>query len=175
MRIVTANVNGIRAALRKGMQEWLNAVEADVIALQEVRAPDDIVDASFDGWHVERIACDVKGRAGVALISRTPMRDVLIDAAALGADTFLKYQDIIGDQTLLKRARHAVSENERTLLAVEALETNQLEEFGKLMNASHDSLRDDYEVTGIELDTLVKLARGVKGTLGSRMTGAGFG
>lgn len=93
----------------------------------------------------------------------------------LGTDTFLKYQDIIGDQTLLKRARHAVSENERTLLAVEALETNQLEEFGKLMNASHDSLRDDYEVTGIELDTLVKLGRGVKGTLGSRMTGAGFG
>lgn len=93
----------------------------------------------------------------------------------LDTDTFLKYQDIIGDQTLLKRARHAVSENERTLLAVEALETNQLEEFGKLMNASHDSLRDDYEVTGIELDTLVKLARGVKGTLGSRMTGAGFG
>lgn len=93
----------------------------------------------------------------------------------LDTDTFLKYQDIIGDQTLLKRARHAVSENERTLLAVEALETNQLEEFGKLMNASHDSLCDDYEVTGIELDTLVKLARGVKGTLGSRMTGAGFG
>ena len=84
MRIVTANVNGVRAAVRKGMQEWLDAVEADVIALQEVRAPDDIVDASFDGWHVERIACDVKGRAGVALISRTPMRDVLIDAAALG-------------------------------------------------------------------------------------------
>lgn len=93
----------------------------------------------------------------------------------LDTETFRKHEESIGDETLRRRAKHAVSENERTLLAVKALEANEISEFGQLMNASHDSLRDDYEVTGIELDTLVDLARKVDGTIGSRMTGAGFG
>jgi len=81
----------------------------------------------------------------------------------------------ISDDTILRRARHVVSENNRVLLAIQALKKNDLVTFGTLMNASHDSLRDDYEVTGFELDTLVEEARKVDGVLGSRMTGAGFG
>lgn len=93
----------------------------------------------------------------------------------IDSETFGKYQHVIEDDVLIKRAKHAVTENERTLLAVKALESNEIEGFGKLMNASHESLKEDYEVTGTELDTLVELARKVSGTIGSRMTGAGFG
>ena len=71
--------------------------------------------------------------------------------------------------------RYAVYENQRTVRAVEALKANDVALFGQLMNASHVSLRDDYEVTGIELDTLVEEAWKVDGCIGSRMTGAGFG
>ena len=73
------------------------------------------------------------------------------------------------------RAKHAVYENQRTIKAVEALKNNDVALFGKLMNESHVSLRDDYEVTGIELDTLVEEAWKIDGVIGSRMTGAGFG
>nr|WP_111643956.1 galactokinase [Anoxybacillus vitaminiphilus] len=74
-----------------------------------------------------------------------------------------------------KRVRHVVSENERTKQAVSILERGDLQQFGELMKESHLSLRDDYEVTGIELDTLVEAAWKHKGTIGARMTGAGFG
>jgi galactokinase len=76
---------------------------------------------------------------------------------------------------LLQRARHIVSENHRVLEAVKVLEKGDLERFGELMNASHESLRDDYEVSSKELDVLVDLARNEAGVLGARMTGAGFG
>ena len=69
----------------------------------------------------------------------------------------------------------AVYENQRTVKAVTALKNNDIAQFGQLMNASHVSLRDDYEVTGIELDTLVEEAWQCDGVIGSRMTGAGFG
>ena len=82
---------------------------------------------------------------------------------------------LIEDDTLLKRARHAVSENLRTLAAAKALSEGDLEAFGLLMNASHISLRDDYEVTGPEMDALVQAAWKQPETLGARMTGAGFG
>ncbi|NLL62750.1 MAG: galactokinase [Ruminococcaceae bacterium] len=74
-----------------------------------------------------------------------------------------------------KIVRHIVTENQRTIKAKEALENNDFELLGKLMNESHKSLKEDYEVTGIELDTLVETAQRQKGVLGSRMTGAGFG
>ena len=89
--------------------------------------------------------------------------------------TFEKFAAIIKSDVRRKRAKHAVYENRRTIRAVEALKANDVEEFGKLMNASHVSLRDDYEVTGIELDTLVEEAWKIDGVIGSRMTGAGFG
>ena len=79
------------------------------------------------------------------------------------------------DSLLWRRAHHVVSENERMLEAVTVLESGNLERFGELMNQSHESLRDDYEVSSKELDQLVELARRQPGVLGARMTGAGFG
>ncbi len=76
---------------------------------------------------------------------------------------------------LFRRARHVVTENARALEAVKVLEAGDLSRFGQLMNASHESLRDDYEVSSQELDVLVELARKQSGVLGARMTGAGFG
>lgn len=93
----------------------------------------------------------------------------------LTEEQFEEYQSAISDPVRVRRARHAVYENQRTIKAVSALQANEIEEFGRLMNASHVSLRDDYEVTGIELDTLVEEAWKVPGVIGSRMTGAGFG
>jgi len=93
----------------------------------------------------------------------------------LSYSQFLDIENLIPDETVRRRARHVVSENQRCLDAVKALKASDLALFGKLMNASHDSLRDDYEVTGIELDTLVEEAGKVDGVIGSRMTGAGFG
>ncbi|MBP1888717.1 galactokinase [Clostridium moniliforme] len=93
----------------------------------------------------------------------------------LSIEEFENNKDLIKDEVRRKRAKHAVYENIRTLKAKEALEKNDLITFGKLMNESHISLRDDYEVTGVELDTLVELAWNEEGVLGSRMTGAGFG
>ena len=80
-----------------------------------------------------------------------------------------------GSELLIRRARHVVSENERTKEAVSALKNGDLEHFGKLLNASHASLKEDYEVTGVELDTLAESAQLEAGCLGARMTGAGFG
>ncbi|MCX5773753.1 MAG: galactokinase [Fusobacteria bacterium] len=80
-----------------------------------------------------------------------------------------------GHDVLTQRARHVVSENERTKEAVSALRNGDLEHFGKLLNASHKSLKEDYEVTGVELDTLAETAQLQAGCLGARMTGAGFG
>ena len=93
----------------------------------------------------------------------------------LTEEEFEEIKDCISDPIKRKRAKHAVYENRRTLKAVKALEENDLILFGKLMNDSHISLRDDYEVTGIELDTLVSLAWETEGVVGARMTGAGFG
>ncbi|XP_001600084.1 galactokinase [Nasonia vitripennis] len=79
------------------------------------------------------------------------------------------------DEVTIKRVRHVITEIERTLEAAASLEENDFVRFGQLMNESHNSLRDDYEVSSKELDSLVTIARGVDGVLGSRLTGAGFG
>ena len=102
----------------------------------------------------------------------------VVDIQSLGEldeEQFDRYQDAIKREVCRRRAKHAVYENQRTLKAVEALKANDVEQFGRLMNDSHVSLRDDYEVTGIELDTLVEEAWKTEGVIGSRMTGAGFG
>jgi galactokinase len=93
----------------------------------------------------------------------------------LTLDKFNAVSHLITNETVRKRAKHVVTENHRTLEAIQALHKGDIAAFGQLMNQSHDSLRDDYEVTGKELDTLVEEARKIEGTLGSRMTGAGFG
>src|SRR5699024_7910693 len=103
---------------------------------------------------------------------------VKLDIHSLGVLTpqeFDKYQQLITNKTNQKRAKHAVYENARTVEALQELQTNDLQKFGQLMNASHLSLKNDYEVTGLELDTLVESAWKQPGVLGARMTGAGFG
>ncbi len=93
----------------------------------------------------------------------------------LTEEEFEELKSFISDPVKAKRAKHAVYENQRTVKAVAALKENDIIEFGRLMNQSHESLSKDYEVTGIELDTLVEEAWKIDGVIGSRMTGAGFG
>ena len=88
---------------------------------------------------------------------------------------FNDISDVLTDEVLYRRARHAITENERVKLAIDALATSNLTEFGQLLNASHASLQKDYEVTGPNLDKIVELAQAQEGVLGARMTGAGFG
>ncbi|WP_096437190.1 galactokinase [Alteribacter populi] len=101
-----------------------------------------------------------------------------IDVLALGElseEDFEQIKHTIKNPTVLKRAKHAVYENQRTIQALQALKNDDLSRFGELMNDSHTSLKEDYEVTGFELDTLVETAWKQDGVLGARMTGAGFG
>ena len=102
----------------------------------------------------------------------------VVDIKTLGdltEEEFEAHKDAIQDPICRKRAKHAVYENQRTIKAVQALKDNKVEEFGKLMNASHVSLRDDYEVSCEEIDILVDLAWKIPGVIGSRITGGGFG
>ena len=93
----------------------------------------------------------------------------------LTAEQFAEYGSCITDPVIKKRARHVVCENARVLKAAECLKRGDLAAFGALMNESHESLKNDYEVTGEHLDALSDAARATGGCLGSRMTGAGFG
>ena len=93
----------------------------------------------------------------------------------LTREEFDAISDAVKDPVERRRARHAVYENQRTLEAVRALEKNDLAAFGRLMHDAHVSMRDDYEATGVELDTLAELAWEQPGVIGSRMTGGGFG
>jgi len=92
----------------------------------------------------------------------------------VSVDTFETHQELL-PEVVRKRCRHVVAENQRVLSAVHALENGDLEEFGRLMAASHTSLKDDYEVSRYELDLLVEIAQVTEGVLGARLTGAGFG
>lgn len=103
-----------------------------------------------------------------------------VDVETLGDLTVPQFEAAAADfekdhALVMKRARHAVSENQRTIAAKAALQAHDLVQFGELLTASHASLRDDFEVSGIELDTLVEKALRQPGVLGARMTGAGFG
>ncbi|NDV47747.1 galactokinase [Paludibacter sp. 221] len=103
------------------------------------------------------------------------VRPNLNNLAELTQAEFDEIKGAITDPIALKRARHVVGEVQRTVDAVKYLKAGDIETFGKLMNASHDSLRDDYEVTGKFLDTLAEEAWKIDGVIGSRMTGGGFG
>lgn len=112
--------------------------------------------------------------------SETALKNLrtVVDIKTLGdltEEQFEQYKDAIKDPICRKRAKHAVYENQRTIHAVEALKANDIETFGKLINASHVSLRDDYETSCEETDILAALAWEVPGVLGSRITGGGFG
>lgn len=101
--------------------------------------------------------------------------DVPQSLGDLQEEEFFQWESAIQNGIYRLRAEHAVLENQRTIRAVEALKADDIPQFGKLMNASHNSLRDDYEVSCPEIDVLVDLARDIPGVLGSRITGGGFG
>lgn len=120
-------------------------------------------------YNNRRSACE----SGVSLLARAMGADI----RAL-RDVSMEMMDVHGgalSETVLKRCRHVITENERTQRAVALLKKGDLSGFGQLMVASHESLRDDYEVSGKELDLLVEIALNVPGVFGARMTGAGFG
>ena len=119
-------------------------------------------------YNERRSECD----AALALLKKTVGAEYL---CAIGTDEFEANKHLIKDPVILKRATHAVYENARTKEAVEVLGKGDIAAFGKMMNDSHVSLRDLYEVTGPELDALAESAWQTEGVLGSRMTGAGFG
>jgi galactokinase len=93
----------------------------------------------------------------------------------IGQGEFFQNADLIKDELIRRRAKHIVTENHRTVLAASLLEEGDLEGFGQLMNASHESMRHDFEISCPEMDLLVELAWKVQGLYGSRMTGGGFG
>lgn len=119
-------------------------------------------------YHERRAECEQALRELQTVIA-------IRDLGELTAEVFEKVQEMIESPVRLRRARHAVTENQRTIQAVEALKRGDIFEFGQLMNASHLSLKEDYEVSCEELDILVEEAWDIDGVLGSRMMGAGFG
>jgi galactokinase len=119
-----------------------------------------LVDSAYNE---RRAQCEAAAKFfGVAAL-----RDVTLDEFGARADQL--------DPLTRRRARHVVSENQRTLDAAKVMELGEAEKLGHLINASHDSLRDDFEVTNAELDEIVSIARKIPECLGARMTGAGFG
>ncbi|WP_411347728.1 galactokinase [Paenibacillus sp. WLX2291] len=116
-----------------------------------------------------------RSQCEAALTTLQPHVDQLNYLSQLTPEQYNLLEEQIEDKIVRNRARHVVEENARVLLSVEALEQDDLQRFGQLMNESHDSLRDLYEVSCEELDVMVEEARLIAGTIGSRMTGAGFG
>ncbi len=119
-------------------------------------------------YNERRRECD---KAVELLQAYKPIRNL----SELKSDESGILEKFIKDPVVRKRARHVISENGRVIEAVKVLKENNIVRFGELMNLSHDSLKEDYEVTGLELDTLVYEGRKLPGVIGSRMTGAGFG
>ncbi len=119
-------------------------------------------------YNERRAECE---KAVEYLSAENPIRNL----SELSLEEFKKREFLIPDETIRRRAKHVISENDRVLRAIPVLKDGNLIEFGRLMNESHDSLRYDYEVTGFELDSLVDESRKIDGVIGSRMTGAGFG
>ncbi|HEX7314108.1 MAG TPA: galactokinase [Pyrinomonadaceae bacterium] len=150
------------------------SLEAEPVPLDTTEAAFVIADTrvkhelSSSEYNVRRAEC----ARGVELLrERLPDIQQLRDVSP---DDFHQHADILPDP-ILRRCRHIVTENERTLAAARALRSGDLAEMGRLMYESHYSLRDDYEVSSPELDVLVELARALPGVLGARMTGGGFG
>lgn len=172
---------GIMDQFAIGMGKENCAVLLDTNTLKYIYSEIDLIDASI-------VIANTNKRRGLADSKynerRAECESALKDLQSelnikslgeLNEEEFEKNKHLIKNSIDAKRAKHAVYENQRTIKAVEALKQNDFETFGLLMNASHVSLRDDFEVTGVELDTLVELSWKQKGVIGSRMTGAGFG
>jgi galactokinase len=142
------------------------ALEGASIVISNTNKPHSLASSAYN---VRRAQCEH------ALNELKEVKQELNALGELSNEAFNQLAGAISEPLERQRARHAVLENNRTLEAVEALEADDVVKFGKLMNESHYSLRDDYDVTGKELDTLAELAWQIDGVIGSRMTGAGFG
>ena len=179
------NYNGVNCGIMDqfavAMGKADNAIFLDTATLEYEYAP-----LALDGMKIVIASSNKKRRLGESKYNerRAECEEALaelqtvVDIKSLGEltnEAFEQYKDAIKSEIRQKRARHAVYENQRTVEAVRLLKEGEVEAFGKLMNDSHVSLRDDYEVTGIELDTLAEEAWKIEGCVGSRMTGAGFG
>ena len=172
---------GIMDQFAIGMGKESKAVLLDCNTLKYEYAPVELGDASI-------VISNTNSRRGLADSKYNERRSECeralsqlqkkLDVKSLGEisiEEFEANKNLIENETDRKRAKHAVYENQRTLEAFDELKAGNIARFGELMNESHISLRDDYEVTGDALDTLVELAWEAEGTIGSRMTGAGFG
>lgn len=135
------------------------------IVIMNTNKPRELVDSKYNERRAE---CE-------ASLKELQHKTAISHLCDLNVEQLATYRHLIQDELRYHRVRHAVSEHARVKEAMEALTQNELERFGKLMNASHQSLRDDYEVSGKELDALVSSAWKQAGVLGARMTGAGFG
>lgn len=172
---------GIMDQFASAMGKKDNAIFLDTATLNYTYAPVKLTDARIvitnskvkhslvsSAYNDRRRECET----ALAMLQK------VVDIQTLGDLTeaqFEQYKDAITDPICQKRAKHAVYENQRTIRAVEALQQGDLEEFGRLINASHVSLRDDYETSCAETDLLASLAWKIPGVLGSRITGGGFG
>ncbi|MGN7938887.1 galactokinase [Virgibacillus sp. 6R] len=172
---------GIMDQFAIGMGKENHAILLDCQSLQFKYSPIILKDASLviANTNKRRALADSKYNERRSECERA-LKDLQneLDIQSLGELTpeqFENHRHLIVNEIDQKRAKHAVYENARTILAVEKLQQGDIESFGQLMCDSHTSLRDDYEVTGFELDTLVEAALNQQGVIGSRMTGAGFG
>ncbi len=136
-----------------------------VLAVINTNKPRKLVESKYNE-RVEECAAALK-----ALRQRLDIEDL----CDINAETFAENEHLIADETVHKRAQHIIYENERVKQSIQALSQNKLAEFGQLMYASHQSLRDLYEVSGVELDAIVDYAKTNPDVAGARMTGAGFG
>lgn len=172
---------GIMDQFASAMGKKGNAVFLDTSTLEYEYAPVDLLDAKIviTNSKVKHSLVDsaYNDRRNECETALKELQEV-IDIKTLGdltEEEFEANKDAIKSEIRQKRAKHAVYENQRTIKAVEALKNNDIETFGQLMNASHESLKNDYEVSCEEVDVLVELAQSIPGVLGSRITGGGFG
>ena len=172
---------GIMDQFASAMGKKDNAIFLDTNTLQYEYAPvvlEDakivIVNSKVKHSLVDSAYNDRRNECETALKELQKVTDIKT-LGDLTEDGFEQYKDAIKDPVRQKRAKHAVYENQRTIRAVEALRNNDVKLFGQLMNASHESLRHDYEVSCEEIDILVDLAQAMPGVIGSRITGGGFG
>jgi len=136
-----------------------------VLAIINTKKPRELADSKYN----ERVA---ECRLALELLNEEIKLNSLCE---LTAEKFALHSHLITNETILNRATHVVKENDRVHLAAKALNAGELEEFGRLMYASHKSLKELYEVSGKELDTVVDFCAGYEHVIGARMTGAGFG
>lgn len=172
---------GIMDQFASAMGKENNAIFLDCNTLNYEYAPIDLSDAKIvvtnskvkhslvdSAYNERRSSCELAVSELKSVVDINTLGD-------LSEEDFEKYKSVIKDYARIRKAHHAVYENQRTIKAVEALKAGDLTTFGKLMNESHISLRDDYETSCPEVDVLVDAAWSCDGVIGSRITGGGFG